>query len=91
MEYPNVFVHAKTSDACIRKTREALMVGVAVMLEAGDAPPLAASEEQRTHQVNIRLTAQERLLIDSAARRRGFRGISDFVRTAALAQTRKIA
>lgn len=67
------------------------MVGVAVMLEAGQTPPLAACEEQRTQQINIRLTAEERLLIESAAKRRGYRGISDFVRTAALAQTRKVA
>jgi predicted RNase H-like HicB family nuclease len=89
VEFPTVFTHARTAEACVRKTRKAMMVGVAVMLEAGQAPPLAASEEQRNHQINIRLTAEEKLFIESAARRRGFRGISDFVRSAALAQTRR--
>lgn len=91
LEFPTVFVSGKTPNECIKKMRDALMVGVAVMLEAGESPPLPASDERRDQQINIRLTAEERALLESAAKRRGFRGVSDFVRSAALTQTRRSA
>jgi predicted RNase H-like HicB family nuclease len=91
VEFPTVFTHGRSPEECFRKTREALMVGVAVMLEMGDTPPLPAAENSRDQQVNIRLTSHEKLLIESLAKRRGYRGISDFMRTAALSQTRRIA
>ena len=67
------------------------MVGVAVMLEAGDAPPLPMTDESRDQQVNIRLTAREKLRIEGAAQRSGFRGVSDFIRAAALEHVRRSA
>jgi uncharacterized protein (DUF1778 family) len=39
-------------------------------------------------QLNIRLTTSERQCLEEAARREGFRSISDFVRTSALARTK---
>ncbi len=91
VEMPNVFTHGKTEAQCIKTTREALSIAVAVMLEQGDAPPAAASEELRDQQINIRLTAKEKLLLESAAKRLGYRGISDYVRSAALSHIRKSA
>lgn len=91
VEMPSVFVHAATERECFSKLREALMVGVAVMLEGGQTPPAFMAESQRTMQINIRLTAHERFMLESASRNQGFRGVSDFVRNAALAQSRKIA
>jgi uncharacterized protein (DUF1778 family) len=38
-------------------------------------------------QINIRLTPEERVTLEEAARRRGFRCIFDFIRAAALDQT----
>ena len=69
-------------------TREALAVAVATLLEAGDVPPPPASEGKRTEQVNVRLTPEEKLLLEEAARSRGFRGLGDFVRSSALARTK---
>jgi uncharacterized protein (DUF1778 family) len=53
------------------------------MLERGQAPPAAAG--RRTEQVNIRLTPEEKLTLEEESERKGFRGLSDFVRAAALA------
>ncbi len=84
LELPTVFADGKTADACVAATREALETAVATMLEMGQAPPAPAERGVRQAQVNIRLTAEEKLLLEESARRRGFRGISDFVRAAAL-------
>lgn len=56
------------------------------MLEMGEKPPAPASEALRGVQLNIRLTYEEKLLLEAAARRDGFRSVSDFVRAAALAK-----
>ncbi len=56
---------------------------VATLLEQEIEPPVPASEK-RSEQLNVRLTSSERIRIESAAKRQGFRGVSDFVRAAAL-------
>lgn len=84
IEMPLVFGDGKTPDACVRETREALVSAIATMLEKGEAPPAPSTEELRTEQVNIRLTPREKLLLEEAARIKGFRGLSDFVRTTTL-------
>lgn len=91
LEYPMVLVHGSTATQCAKKLREAVAIGVAVMLDAGEAPPLPASGERRNQQVNIRLTSEEKLMLEEAARRRGYRGLSDFMRAAAMSQTRRSA
>ena len=88
LEMPYVMSDGKTPDACVRATREALTVAVATLLEAGSPPPAPASERKRTEQVNVRLTPEEKLLLEEAARSRGFRGLGDFVRSTALARTK---
>ena len=60
------------------------MVAVATMIESGQRPPQPASEGRRTEQVNVRLTAEEKLLFANAAMNLGFKGISDFIRNTAL-------
>lgn len=88
IEMPLVFGDGKTPDACVKETREALVSAIATMLENGEAPPAPSSEELRTEQVNIRLTPREKLLLEEAARSKGFRGVSDFVRTTTLTSVR---
>jgi len=85
LELPNVMDDGKTPDECVRNTRKALAVAVAHLLESGQAVPSPASENKRTEQLNIRLTQEEKLLLEEAARAKGFRGISDFVRSTTLA------
>jgi predicted RNase H-like HicB family nuclease len=84
VELPTVFADAKTPEACYKATQEALMVAVATMLECGQRPPQPASMGLRTEQVNVRLTAEEKLLFSNAAMNLGFKGISDFIRSTAL-------
>src|SRR3972149_362440 len=62
IELPTVFADAKTPDGCVKATREALTVAVATLLELGKRPP--SGRHQRTQQVNVRLTAGERLALD---------------------------
>ena len=90
LEMPHVMNDGRTPDACVGATREALAVAVAYLLETGETPPSASSENKRTEQINIRLTAEEKLLLEEAARNKGFRGISDFVRNASLASLRSL-
>lgn len=84
LEMPNVFAFAKTPNQCISKTRQMLGTAIAFLLEQGQRPPAPATENKRTEQVNVRLTADERYQIEEAARQEGFRGLSDFVRTTTL-------
>ena len=84
VEMPNVFAHGKTPALCVQSTQTALAVGVATMLENGLKPPLPASAERRTTQVNVRLSSMEKYTLTEAARQRGFKGIGDFMRNAAL-------
>jgi len=86
LEYPEAMGDGKTEVACIRATRKALAVGVATMLEAGQTPPAPAREGTRSAQVNVRLTPEEKAVLESRAKARGFRGLSDFIRTTALAE-----
>jgi predicted RNase H-like HicB family nuclease len=89
LEYPYAMNDGKTPDECVAATRDILTTAVAAMLENGEIPPPRASERKRTEQVNVRLTAEERMLLEEAATSQGFRGISDFVRAASLEHAKK--
>jgi predicted RNase H-like HicB family nuclease len=85
LELPNVFADGPDPEACVTEVREALTGVIAFMLEEGRVPPEPASERRRTAQVNIRLTEEQKLLVEEMARRSGFRGIADYVRSIMLA------
>lgn len=88
LEMPNVWGDGRTPDKCVRETREALVSVIATMLEKGETPPAPSTAGRRTEQINIRVTAEEKLLLEEAARNKGFRGISDFVRSTTLSNVR---
>ena len=88
VEIPTVYADAKTPEKCYRATQDALMAAVATMIECGQRPPQPASMGLRTEQVNVRLTAEEKLLFANAAMNLGFKGISDFIRSTALNSVR---
>jgi predicted RNase H-like HicB family nuclease len=88
VEMPNVWGDGKTPDACVRETREALASVVATLLERGESPPLPSRDDLRDQQINIRVTVREKLVLEEAAHSRGFRGISDFVRSTTLSSLR---
>jgi predicted RNase H-like HicB family nuclease len=84
LEYPEAMGDGKTPENCVRATRQALTVAVAAMIESGQTPPPPAREGLRTEQVNVRLTAEERTLLENKAKGKGFRGLSDFIRASVL-------
>jgi predicted RNase H-like HicB family nuclease len=84
VEMPLVMGGGRTVQACARDVLEATAATIANMLEKGDKPPAPASEGKRDRQVNLRLTAEEKFRMEQAARREGFRGLSDFIRSHAL-------
>lgn len=84
IELPTVFSDGKTPDKCYKSTQQALTVAAATMIESGQKPPQSSSTKKRTAQVNIRLSAEEKLLLSNSATNSGFKGLSDFIRDAAL-------
>jgi len=84
VEIPTVFADARTPEQCYKATQEALTIAVATMIECAQRPPQPASAKRRNEQVNVRLTAEEKLLFENAAMNFGFKGISDFIRNSAL-------
>ena len=83
LEYPYLLGHGKTPAAAHRMAREGLIAAVAADISIGNAPPLSSSEK-RTQQINVRVSPMEKLRIEEVARRKGFRGVGDFLRSAAL-------
>ena len=88
LELSTVFADGKTVARCVKNTRDALIAAVATMLERRETPPVPASSGLRSEQVNVRLTPEERAVIEAAAKQKGFRGLSDFVRAGAMALTK---
>jgi predicted RNase H-like HicB family nuclease len=86
VEFPTAYGDGATVEECMASTREGLVAGVAYLLENGQRPPRPARLGERSEQVNIRVTAEERAILDNRSRAGGFRGLSDFVRAAALSE-----
>jgi predicted RNase H-like HicB family nuclease len=84
VELPMTMDDGKTLAECVRNTMEAFVATVAYMLERGETPPPPATEEIRTEQVNIRLTAIEKLMLEAMAGQRGYRSLSDYMRAASM-------
>jgi predicted RNase H-like HicB family nuclease len=88
MEFPHAWGDGRTPDKCVAATREAIISAVATMLEMGEAPPLPCGENQRCQQINIRVTGEEKFVLEEAAHGQGFRSVSDFIRSASLSKAR---
>lgn len=91
LEMPLVMGDGVDADECVATTRDAIVGVVAYMLEQGEIPPAAADDERRDQQVNVRLTIQEKVILEEAARQEGYRGVSDFVRSKTFAALAKSA
>jgi hypothetical protein len=85
---PFVLGDGNSPASCIASTRAALVAAVAYLLEQGRPPVPAARLGRRSLQVNVRLTAEEKALLEGTARRKGFEGLSDYMRAAALEAAR---
>jgi predicted RNase H-like HicB family nuclease len=86
LEVPDAMNDGKTPEECVRNVRDILTTHVAAMIERGETPPVPSTEQIRSEQVNIRLTPEEKLAMETAAQRQGFRGLSDYVRAAGVAK-----
>lgn len=86
LELPLVMADGPTRAECMEQVMQATTFTIASMLDGGEIPPQPATDESRTAQVNIRLTQREKFCLEAAAKRAGFRGLSDFVRSAALSR-----
>ncbi len=86
LEYPEAIGVGRTVQQCMEETRKSLLAGVASMLEDGEKPPIPARQNVRSEQVNLRLTPEEKAVLESRSRSKGFRGIADYVRAAALVE-----
>jgi len=84
IEMPFVMADGKSIETCAAQLLEGTAAAIASMLEQGAEPPSPAREGKRDQQVNIRLTAEEKLALEGLASKEGFRSISDYVRAAAL-------
>lgn len=87
--FPKVFADGVTAEECVAETRKAMQGMVPFLTESGKSPPTPAREGTRHQQVNVRMTSEERLLFESAARRKGFAGLSDFCHSAATIEAAK--
>ena len=83
-----MFGDGKTVNECVKDTRETLCGAVALMLEQGQRPPSPSRAGTRTAQVNVRLTAEEKALLEGTAKQRGYSGLSDFIRPVAIESAR---
>jgi hypothetical protein len=83
VEMPLVLVTAP-AEGIVRATQAALVAAVAALLRAGRQPP-PPQGIRRTHIVNIRMSDDERAVVETAARQLGFRGVSDYLRSLGLA------
>ena len=84
LELPTVFADGPTPQQCVSETTDALIATVATMLEKEMHPPAPASTGKREQQINLRVSTREKAVLEDAARRDGFRSVSDFIRNAAL-------
>lgn len=84
LELPGAMNDGKTPAECLENTIDIVTTTLATMLERGEIPPLPTSDERRDEQVNVRLSKLEKLTFEEAARSRGFRGLSDFMRAATM-------
>jgi predicted RNase H-like HicB family nuclease len=66
LEIPTVFSNGGSPAECTEATYEALTVAVATMLESGVRPPEPSAARRRTEQMNVRLSAEEKLQLREA-------------------------
>ena len=86
LELPTTYGDGKTPQAAVADTREGLVTTVAYLLEKGETPPAPAQEGNRSVQINIRVTPEEKAVLESRSRSKGFKGLSDYIRASVLVE-----
>ncbi len=88
LEMPNALGDGQTPGECLESVKASMAAVVAFMLERGQTPPAAAATESRLVQLNLRVSAYEKLAFEAAAKMRG-EGLSQFIRAAARSMAEK--
>lgn len=89
-EMPGVMAEGRSAEECVEFTRRALVIGIMALLRRGHTPVPSLKQRRREgelrreDQLNLRLSADEKRMLEQAARKQGFRSVSEFVRTRAL-------
>jgi predicted RNase H-like HicB family nuclease len=84
LEMPYALGDGKSADECVKSVIESLTIAVAHLLEQKKTPPAPADQQQRSKQVNIRLTEAEQRRLKELALAHGYTDLSDFVRSTSL-------
>lgn len=84
LEMPGVMADGRTVASCAENVLDATIAAVATLLEQGQRAPSPTNQRKRDQQLNIRISAEERLRLQALAERDGFASVSDYVRAAAL-------
>ncbi|MGB7159766.1 MAG: DUF1778 domain-containing protein [Tepidisphaeraceae bacterium] len=87
LELPGALGNGATPAGCLASTKASMVAVVAFMLERGETPPPAASDETKLVQLNVRISAGEKVMFEEAARQHG-QGLSEFIRSAAVERAR---
>ena len=83
-DFQRVFAEGNTPQACFDATQTLIAVSIATMLANDQRIPEPIGNGKRDRQINFRVSGEEKARMEAARKRRGFEGMGDFVRTAAL-------
>jgi predicted RNase H-like HicB family nuclease len=84
IEMPTVVAFGDTPEEAMADYHGCLELALVYKIEEGEEIPLPTNDDQRTQQVNIRLTAMEKLRLEAISKQQGYRSLSDFMRAAAM-------
>ena len=83
-DFQRIFAEGKTPQACFSAAQTLIAVSIATMLANDQRIPEPIGSGKRDRQINFRVSGEEKARMEAARKRRGFEGMGDFVRTAAL-------
>lgn len=89
LELPGAMGDGADVSDCMDLTKSTATTLIAYMLENGQRPPTPASEAVRNVQLNIRISVEEKVRFEEAARQEGV-DLSEFIRSAAVKAETKV-
>ena len=89
MELPGIIIQEATLTKVVEELHNVLIEVIVRLLREGNAPPQPTAG-RRLEQVNVKLSLEERSLMESAARARGNRGVADYLRQLGLEHISRI-
>jgi len=75
-----VSIHRDQAEDALKAARHAAEVGIATILEDGEEPPAPIEFHRRTEQVNVRMSVEDKRLIQKACEAKGISSLSEFFR-----------